>query len=231
MDSMIENRLLAHIAADELAQLEPHLERIVLGHGDPLIIPNQPIQYVHFPINALASLVTVFEDGSTVEAGSVGREGMVGVPVILGVDSTPMQTLIQIPGELLRIRASVVKEVFEQGKTLYRVLNRYIHALFVIASQSAGCNRKHQIEARMSRWLLMSSDGIGGDDIALTHEFLAAMLGVRRPGVTETAQKLQEAGLIDYHRGGIRILDRAGLTRAACECYHVVRSEFELVVG
>lgn len=228
---MVKNRLLAKVAADELEQLRPHFEPIVLGHGDPLIIPHQPIAHVHFPVNALGSLVAVFEDGSTIEAGSVGREGMVGVPVLLGAQSTPMQTLIQIPGELIRVRASVVKQVFDRGGTLNRLLNRYIHALFVIAAQSAGCNRKHHIEARLARWLLMSSDGVGSDDVALTHEFLAAMLGVRRSGVSEAAQQLQEAGFIDYHRGGIRILDRTRLIRTSCECYEVARREYEAVVG
>jgi CRP-like cAMP-binding protein len=222
-----ENRLLATLPAAELEALRPHMHKVSLDHGDVLIKPHEKIKDVYFPITALASLVTVLEDGSTVEAGSVGREGMVGIPVILGAEATPMQTLIQIPGELIRVKASVIKEHFEKGGKLYARLNKYVHALFIIASQSAACNGRHQVVARMARWLLMSSDAIGSDQVNLTHEYLAAMLGVRRSGVTESARKLQDKGMILYKRGGIRIIDRPALETVACECYHVCKAEFD----
>lgn len=223
----IANRLLAKAAPDEFELLRPHLEVVALSHGQPLIVPNEPIRFMYFPINALASLVTILEDGATVEAGSVGREGMVGVPILLNAETTPMQTLVQIEGQSYRVDAQLVKRVYDMGKTLHAILNRYIHALFVVASQSAACNRRHQVEARLSRWLLMSSDGIGSDEVGITQEYLAAMLGVRRPGVTEAAVKIQDEGLIRYSRGHVQIVDRRGLQDRACECYEVVRAEYE----
>jgi CRP-like cAMP-binding protein len=226
-----ENRLLALMDGDELRELRPDLERVYLKQGTVLIEPNEPIRFVHFPIDALASLVTVFEDGTTVEAGSAGREGMTGVPVILNAKMTPMQTLIQVAGEVYRLPAARLKEAFDRHGPLYVALTRYVHTLFVVASQSAACNRRHTVEARLCRWLLMSSDGIGSDEINITQEYLAAMLGVRRPGVTEAAVKLQGEGLIRYVRGFVEIVDRPRLEAAACECYHMVRDEYERLLG
>ena len=202
-----------------------------MRQGDILIEPRAPIKHVYFPVTMLGSLVTVLEDGSTIESGTVGREGMSGVPVILNAEHTPMETLVQIEGDAFRAPSAVIKEAFDRGKTLYVILNKYIHTLFVIASQSAACNRRHQVEARLARWLLMSSDGIGSDDIAITHEFLAAMLGVRRPGVTEAAVKLQDDGMIQYKRGGVRIVDREALEDVSCECYHLVKGEFDRLLN
>jgi CRP-like cAMP-binding protein len=223
----IGNLLLARIAHDEWAALRPHATRLTVEHFDALINPREPIRYVYFPVNCLASLVTVLEDGSSIEAGTIGREGMAGIAVVLDAETTPMQTLVQIPGDAIRISAAAIKEVFAAGKTLQKILHRYIHTLFVIASQSAACNRRHQIEARFARWLLMSSDGIGSDELAITHEFLSAMLGVRRSGVTEAAVKLQEEGMIRYKRGGIRIINRRKLESVACECYDNVKQEYD----
>ena len=221
------NRLLAQIAEDEWNVLRPHAERVTLAHYDSLIAPREPIRNVYFPINCLASLVTMLEDGSSVESGTVGREGMVGIPVVLDGGTTPMQTVVQIPGEAVRVSVPAVKEAFARGGEFQRLVNRYIHALFIVASQSAACNRKHQVEARFARWLLMSSDGVGSEDLAITHEFLATMLGVRRSGVTEAAVKLQDRGLIQYKRGGVRIMNRRKLEDVACECYQLVRQQFE----
>ncbi|MDQ3282419.1 MAG: Crp/Fnr family transcriptional regulator [Acidobacteriota bacterium] len=225
----MDNRILAALPADELRPLEPHMERVTLELATPLIVPNETIRWIYFPTTCLASLVTVLEDGSTVEAGSVGHEGVVGIPVVLGDESTPMQTLVQIAGEAIRIPAPVLREQLERGLVLRRILYRYIHALFIIASQSAACNRKHQVEARLARWLLMSADGIGSEHVAITHEFLAAMLGVRRPGVTDAALKLQELGLIQYRRASVEILDRPRLEDTACECYRLVADEYDRI--
>ena len=205
------------------------MEEVAVDLHTPLIRPHEPIGDVWFPVTALASLVTVLEDGSTVEGGSVGREGMVGIPIILDADTTPIETVIQVPGRAIRVRADVLMERFEKSRAVRLLLHRYVHSLFNIASQSAACNRKHQVEERFARWLLMSSDGIASNDVAITHEYLATMLGVRRPGVTDAALKLQEQGLINYRRGGTTILDRPGLEQVACECYRVVKDEQDRV--
>jgi CRP-like cAMP-binding protein len=220
------NRLLTSFPAADLDRLRPHLEPISYKLYDPLIKPNETISHVVFPETCLASLVTILEDGSSVEGGSVGREGMAGVPAILDAKTTPMQTLIQVAGDATRVESRIMREVYAASPRVQTLVNRYVHTLFVIAAQSAACNRKHLVVARLARWLLMSSDGIGRDDVGITHEFLATMLGVRRSGVTEAAQALQAQGLIEYKRGGVRILDRAGLERAACECYRIVKNEY-----
>lgn len=230
-DPLSQNRLLALLPESERETLRPHFQLMGLELAFPLITPGQPILHAYFPTTCLASLVIMLEDGSTVESGSVGREGMTGIPVLLNADTTPMQTLVQIPGETLRIEAGILREQFERLPGLHSVLNRYIHTLFVVASQSAACNRRHGVEARLARWLLMSSDGIGSSRLGITQEFLAAMLGVRRAGVTEGALKLQSEGWIAYSRGSVEILDRPALESAACECYHMVRQEYERLFG
>ena len=227
----MSNRLLDSLPADDLEALQPHMERMTVTHSYPLISPYKPIRHVYFPISALGSLVTILEDGSSVESGAVGREGMVGVPVILEAETTPMQTLVQIPGDVWRIDADVLRGEFAKGGALHTLLNRYVHTIFVVASQSAACNRRHGVDARLARWLLMSSDGVGSHEIPLTQEFLSTMLGVRRAGVTESAHKLQEDGCIRYSRGFVEIVDRPKLEAAACECYHVVRREYERLLG
>ncbi|HZH32685.1 MAG TPA: Crp/Fnr family transcriptional regulator [Pyrinomonadaceae bacterium] len=221
------NRLLAHLPAEELALLRPHMEQVQLAHGQRIILPHVPIKDLFFPLNSLLSLVTTMEDGSSVESGSIGREGMSGVPVLLDAVETTMPTFVQIPGEAIRIKASVVKEVYERGGELKKILNRYIHTVIVVGSQSTACNRLHNIEARLARWLLASSDGIGSKEVNITHEYLAVMLGVRRAGVSEAAAKLQERNLIRYNRGNVTIVERESLEMSACECYHAIRQEYE----
>ena len=221
------NRLLSTLPPEEFELLRPHLKRVSLPHAQCLISPDEQITRVYFPINALASLVTVMEDGSIVEAGCVGREGMVGIPVLLGPAATPMQTVVQIAGEAFEAKGDAVKKVFDNGAAFHKLLHRYFHTLFIVASQSAACNRLHLIEQRLSRWLLMSSDGIDSNQLGLTQEYLAAMLGVRRAGVTEAAIQLQNEGRIRYRRGAIEIIDRESLEQRACECYGVVKAQFE----
>ena len=225
------NRLLASLPSEELTALHPHMEQVSLSHGQRLILPHELIGFVYFPLNSLLSLVTVMEDGSTVEAGSIGREGMAGLPILLDAGTTPSQTLTQIPGQAVRVKAQIIKEAFDAGGALQKILHRYIHTTIVIGSQTAACNRLHQIEARLCRWLLMSSDGVGKEELFLTQEFLSTMLGVRRAGVSEAASQLQGKGLIRYQRGRIQIVDRKSLETAACECYRVVRAEYERLFG
>jgi CRP-like cAMP-binding protein len=156
---------------------------------------------------------------------------MSGVPVLLDAKMTTMPTFAQVPGDALRVRAGFVKEMYDEGGALTRLLNRYIHTVIVTGSQSTACNARHSVEQRLCRWLLMSSDGVGSEEVNLTQEFLATMLGVRRPGVSVAAGVLQDAGLISYSRGTIHILNREALEQAACECYRIVRDEFERLLG
>ncbi|HEX8285234.1 MAG TPA: Crp/Fnr family transcriptional regulator [Pyrinomonadaceae bacterium] len=230
-ERLAENRLLALLPADELDALCRHAEVVSLRHGYHAIVPDEPIRDVYFPLTCLLSLVTTMEDGATVESGSIGREGMSGIPVLLNAGQTTMPTFCQIPGEAARLRAELLKESYERSDEVRRTLNRYVHTVVIVGSQSSACNALHRVEARMCRWLLMSSDGVGSDEVNLTQEYLATMLGVRRPGVTEVAGKLRADGLIDYSRGSIRIVDRAGMERLACECYGRVKGEYERLLG
>ena len=231
LDRLVENRLLALLPSAELEQLACHAEVVALRHGQHAIVPDEPVRDVYFPLTCLLSLVTTMEDGATVESGTIGREGMSGIPVVLNAGQTTMPTFCQIPGAAARVKSERVRDLYEQSAEARRILNRYAHTIVVVGSQSAACNALHRVEARMCRWLLMSSDGVASDEVNLTQEYLAAMLGVRRPGVTEVAGKLRGEGLIDYTRGSIRILDRAGMERRACECYCRVKGEYERLFG
>lgn len=225
------NRLLAALPPGALEALRPHAELVALEHGQHAIVPDEPIRHIYFPLSCLLSLVTLMSDGSTVESGTIGREGMSGIPVLLDAGQTTMPTFVQVPGDAVRLGARFVAEAYEQSEAVRRLLNRYVHTVVVVGSQSAACNRLHSLEPRMARWLLMSSDGVGSDELDLTQEYLAAMLGVRRAGVTEAAGRLKAEGLISYTRGHISIADRPGLERAACECYARVRGEYERLFG
>jgi CRP-like cAMP-binding protein len=223
----MENLILSKLSGEELERLRPHFERVSLSHGQHVIVPDEPIRDVFFPLNCLLSLVTMMEDGSAVESGTIGREGMSGIPLILKASTTPMPTFTQVPGDAIKIRAEVFREEYERGGVVNVLLNRYIHVVVVNGSQNTACNALHRIEARCCKWLLMSSDGIGSDEVALTHEYLAIMLGVRRASVSEVACKLKDAGLIQYRRGNIQIIDRHGLESMACECYAKTKAEYE----
>jgi CRP-like cAMP-binding protein len=227
----MENRILAALPGNELERLRPHFERVRLSRGQPVIVPEKPIRDFYFPLNCLLSLVTTMEDGASVESGTIGREGMSGVPVLLDAGQTTMPTTVQVAGEALRVRAGVVKAVYDSGGPLRTLLNRYIHTVIVVGSHATACNRLHALEQRFCKWLLMSSDGIGSDEVGLTQEFLAVMLGVRRAGVTEAALRVQAARFISYGRGRIRILERAGLEASACECYARTKAEYERLFG
>ncbi|HEX8290194.1 MAG TPA: Crp/Fnr family transcriptional regulator [Pyrinomonadaceae bacterium] len=230
-DRLAENRLLALLPAAELDTLRRNAEVVSLRHGSHAIVPDEPIRDAYFPLNCLLSMVTTMEDGATVESGTIGREGMSGTPAFLNAAQTTMPTFCQIPGEAVRVRSEHVRDLYEQSAGARKIFNRYVHTVVVVGSQSSACNALHRVEARMCRWLLMSSDGVGSDEVNLTQEYLAAMLGVRRPGVTEVAGKLRSEGLIDYSRGTIRILDRQGMERRACECYGRVKGEYERLFG
>ena len=225
-DPSNENRLLAALSPEEHARLAPHLELVPLALGQILFRPEDRLDFAHFPLTAIVSLLTELEDGTGMEVGLVGREGVAGVSVFLGGTETKVAT-VQAEGVGLRIRAGALREEFARGGTLQSALLRYTHALMAQISQSAVCNVRHPLPGRLARWLLMYHDRLGREEFDLTHEFIANMLGVRRAGITEVAATLQQAGFINYQRGHIRILDRAGLEEFACECYPVVAEKFD----
>lgn len=220
------NRLLGKLATEEYELLAPHLETVSLSLSEVLFRPEDNIRYVYFPTTAIISLLTDLEDGGGMEVGLVGREGMVGISAILGGSETKVAT-VQAEGGAVRLEAGKLREEFSKGGVLQNSLLRYTHALMTQISQSVVCNARHPVEGRLARWLLMYHDRLGRDEFEMTHEFMAHMLGVRRSGVSEVAQKLQEMGFIDYHHGHIKILDRKGLEDFACECYPVVKEKFD----
>jgi CRP-like cAMP-binding protein len=227
----LRNRLLADLPPEEDAQLRPHLERVSLGVKDGLFEPYQPIPAVYFPETGVLSVVALMGDGKTAEVGLVGREGMLGLPVFLGGETSPRRAFAQVPGESLRMAAAAFTAVLPRAGTLVRRLQRYTQAMFTQISQSAACNTLHETTPRCCRWLLMTHDRAGGDEFLLTHEFLAQMLGVRRASVSAVAAALQQAGLIRYRRGRITIVNRPGLEAAACECYRVIATEYGRLLG
>ena len=189
------------------------------------------MDYVYFPSNAMVSLISQLSDGSSVEIGITGYEGMIGVSSVLGVDRSPHQAMVQIPDGAVRLKAGVLKDEFKRGGALQDSLLRYVQLLLLQTGQIAACNRLHSIGERLARWLLMSQDRCRCDELPFTQEFLAIMLGIRRAGVTEAALILQAKEYISYRRGQVKILDRAGLEDFTCECYRIVKDEFDRLVG
>jgi CRP-like cAMP-binding protein len=221
------NRILAALPAKDLARLGSSLERIALELRDILYDPDQPIKYVYFPEDSLASIVGIMADGSGVETATVGREGMIGLPVFLGDGRTSAQAFCQAPGEALRLDVRRFRKELARGGRLPALLGRYTQALIAQIAQSAACNRLHPLRQRCARWLLQTHDRVERDTFAFTHQFLSQMLGVRRATVTELAGEFEREGLIKNHYGRITILDRDALERTACECYRIIRGEFE----
>ncbi|MDQ6932411.1 MAG: Crp/Fnr family transcriptional regulator [Candidatus Eremiobacteraeota bacterium] len=188
---------------------------------------DERLQYVYFPLDSVMSMLSVMENGSAVEVGSVGREGMAGVQMVLGSDQIPGRGICQVPGRAVRMPGKRFTELFVNNLTFRILLQRYTLAVFNVAAQSVACNRLHPLAERCARWLLMTQDRVGKDDFNLTHEFLAMMLGVRRAGVSTAAAMLQTAGYIHYLRGHVTIIDRLGLEGASCECYQAMVQEYE----
>lgn len=220
-----QNRLLSALPQKEYKRLLAKMEEVSLDQGQHLIIPGEEIKRAYFPLNAMISLVSITEEGISVETGLVGSDGVLGVAILLGAATSPMQSVVQIPGMALRMEAKVLKTEFDRGGVFNNILLKYLHVLIIEISQTAACNKLHSIDERLARWLLMGSDSIRSEELPLTHEFLSTMLGVRRAGVTEASARLREKGLIHYHHGVITILDRKGLQEAACECYDAVKRE------
>lgn len=223
---MPKNQLLAALPEEEYKRLVPHLEFVSLPINQTIYEPGGPIDYVYFPHQAMISLVSLMENGSTIEVGLVGKEGMVGIPIILGGSTTITRAFVQVAGHAERIRADLLKDEFHRGGKLQTLLLRYVQAIFTQVSQAAVCNRLHTVEERLARWLLLVSDSVESNEFFLTQEFIAQMLGTRRSGVTVAAGTLQQAGLIRYSRGKITIANRDSLEATACECYGIIKTEF-----
>ena len=226
-DNSRQNELLACLPDAEWQRWEPLLELVDLPLGKVLYESGAPLSHVYFPTNAIVSLLYVLENGASAEIAVVGREGVVGVAIFMGGGSTPNRAVVQSAGMGYRLRADVIKSEFERSSPVLHLMLRYTQALITQMSQTAVCNRHHSLDQQLCRWLLLSLDRLPGNELVMTQELIANMLGVRREGVTEAALKLQAAGLIRYARGHIAVLDRPGLEHRTCECYRVVKKEYD----
>jgi CRP-like cAMP-binding protein len=222
-----QNQLLAALPAADYERLLPHLERIPLDLGQALYESGGEQDYVFFPTASIVSLLYVMEDASSAEIAIVGNEGVVGIALFMGGESTTSRAVVQSAGEGYRMRAGVLKAEFTKGGDLQHLLLRYTQALITQMAQTAVCNRHHTVEQQLCRWLLLSMDRLPSNELTMTQELIANMLGVRREGVTEAAGHLQAAGLIHYSRGKITVLDRPRLEQQVCECYAVVKLEYD----
>jgi CRP-like cAMP-binding protein len=225
------NRLLSLLSDDNYERLRPHLSHVVFDYKKSLYEASRPIEHVYFPIDGVASLVITTSDGSSAEVGTIGNEGLVGLPICLGDHDAPSAVYVQVPGTALQIDARLFRGELERNPTLNLVMLRYAHAFFNQVAQSAACAHLHRVEQRCCRWLLMTRDRMPSGDFLLTHEFLGMMLGVRRTTVTDVMGSLQKAGLIRYRRGHVTILDQEALRHRACECYDISRLEFDRLLG
>jgi CRP-like cAMP-binding protein len=223
----LTNDLLAALPDTEWLSWQPQLEKVELKLGQVLYESGSTMYHVYFPTNAIVSLLYVMENGASAEIAVVGHEGVVGVSIFMGGGSTPSRAVVQSAGWGFRLRSAAIKEAFERSSPVMHLLLRYTQALITQMAQTAVCNRHHRLDQQLCRWLLLSLDRLTGDEVIMTQELIANMLGVRREGVTESALSLQKAGLISYARGHIRVLDRAGLKARTCECYDVVKKEYE----
>ena len=222
-----QNRLLAVLPADAHDRLFPHLELAPLALGMVLYESGDTLNYVYFPTDAIVSLLYVMENGSSAEIAIVGNEGIVGIALFMGGETTPNRAVVQSAGYAYRLKGALLKEEFARSGAMSHLLLRYTQALLTQMAQTAVCNRHHTLEHQLCRWLLMSIDRLPTNQLVMTQELIANMLGVRREGVTEAAGKLQHSGIIHYLRGHIEVLDRPKLEKHSCECYGVVKKEFD----
>ena len=225
------NFILSRLPQQQYTELSRHFVPVDLPQGMHMGEPNQANKFIYFPVSGLVSVDALTEAGESVEVGVIGREGFAGVAGLLGQPQMPHSVIIQGAGSGLRIRTSVLREEFLKGGVLAELVHQFIYLQIVQTSQSALCNRLHPVDARIARWLLTASDRMKSEKLGLTQEFLAQMLGSRRSTVTVAAGNLQRKGLIDYARGRVQILDRPGLEGVACECYGIVRSAYQRVLG
>jgi CRP-like cAMP-binding protein len=224
---LVGNHLLSVLPAAEWERLAPHLVQVDMPLGRVVYESGDRLSHVYFPTTSIISLLYVMEDGASGEIAIVGNEGIVGIAIFMGGETTPSRAVVQSAGNAYRLDTRLLREEFHRGGPMQRLLLRYTQALITQMAQTAVCNRHHSIDQQLCRWLLLSLDRLPSNELKMTQELIANMLGVRRPGVTEAAMKLQEAGLIRYSYGHIDILDRPGLERRVCECYSVVKGEFD----
>jgi len=226
-----QNRLLSSLSRDLQIRLLPRMEKVALAVRQVLFEAEAPIAEVYFPLSGVISLVITLRRGETVEIATVGNEGMVGTPVALGAGKSPMRAVCQVAGQALRMRAESFQHSLSEHREFAEVVRSHTHGLLNQIAQTTACNHVHTVQQRLCRWLLMTHDRVGADEFHLTQEFLAQMLGVRRPSVTVAAGVLQKAGLVRYQRGRIRIVDRAGLEARSCECYETVRQDIDRLLA
>src|SRR6266576_973963 len=231
VDNRIENRLLALLPTDELERLRPNLREVSFSLSEVVYEFGSQLDYVFFPTTSIVSLLYTMENGSTAEMGLTGNDGVVGVAVFTGGGTMPNRAVVQSAGGALKMKTKVLQDEFARGGKFQQLLLRYTQALITQISQTAVCNRLHSVEQQLCRWLLLSHDRVKADELIMTQELIADMLGVRREGVTVAAGRLQDAGAISYVRGHIHILDRQKLEEAVCECYRVVKDEFARLLG
>lgn len=230
-DPFLRNAILAQLPADEYAQLRPHLQHEHAQMKHTAYKPREPIARVYFPLSAVYSLVATTEGHPGVEVATIGHEGFVGLPVYLGAATSPQTAFCQVPGEAVGLGADEFRQALNRDGALHALLSRYTQATMVQIAQNVVCNRSHPAEKRMARWLLTTQDRVARDEFPLTQEFLAQMLGVHRPTVSDTAQRIQAQGLIRYSRGVITITERNQLEKLACDCYGIVKAEFDDIVN
>src|SRR5450432_3567572 len=225
------NRLLSLLSDDDYERLRPHLSHVVFDYKKSLYEASRPIDHVYFPIDGVASLVLTTAEGTSAEVGTIGNEGLVGLPICLGDRDAPSSVYVQVPGTALQVDARIFRGELERSPSLNLIMLRYAHAFFNQVAQSAVCAHLHRVERRCCRWLLMTRDRMPSSDFLLTQEFLGMMLGVRRATVTDAMGSLQKAGLIRYRRGHVTILNQEALHRRTCECYDVSKAEFDRLLG
>src|SRR5687768_12440816 len=225
--SPTQNDLLAAMKPAELKRLRPHLEPVAMPLGHVIYESGRLLDHVYFPTTAIVSLLYVMEDGASAEIAVVGHEGLVGISLFMGGETTPSRAVVQSAGHAYRLAARHLREEFGRAGSMQHLLLRYTQSLITQMAQTAVCNRHHSVDQQLCRWLLLSLDRLPGDELVMTQELIANMLGVRREGVTAAAGKLQDAGVIKYQRGRIKVMDRPKLETMSCECYEVVRKECE----
>jgi CRP-like cAMP-binding protein len=231
LNKRVENRLLASLPPDEYQRLRPNLRKVSFSLGEVVYEFGGQLDYVFFPTTSIVSLLYTMENGSSAEMGLTGNDGVVGIALFMGGGTMPNRAVVQSAGEAFRMKAKVLQDEFALGGRFQQLLLRYTQALITQISQTAVCNRLHSVEQQLCRWLLLSHDRVKADELIMTQELIADMLGVRREGVTVAAGRLQDAGAISYVRGHIQILDRKKLEETVCECYRVVRDEFDRLLG
>ena len=226
-----QNHLLAALPKEEFERLAAHLEPVPMLLGDILYEPGGQMHHAYFPTTAIVSLHYVMESGASAESAGVGNEGVVGISLFMGGNTTPSSAVVQTAGHAYRLAGRLLKQEFNRGGMAQGLLLRYTQALITQMSQTAACNRHHSVEQQLCRWLLLTLDRMGANDLVMTQELIASMLGVRREGITQAAGSLQEAGFIRYRRGHISVLGRSGLETRACECYAVVKKELDRLLS